>query len=409
MPDATAPAASHDSPMRHREFRRFLLARTLSQLGGWMQTVAAGWLVFQLTGNAAAVGVMAAIATVPTLLGTPFGGAMADRYDRRRLALRTLSLQVIPPALLALLALEGELQVWEIYVLVFLGAIPSAITSPVLSELAPHLVPDGVQRRAVADAAIAFNVARAIGPAIGGGLVVAIGVELAFALNALSFVAVIVMLLGLPHDHLHRGKLGKRGTISFRAGARAVLSRPLIRMILITVLGFFVYVGPIQQVMPAIAAEHGEGAAYLGVLLSAMAIGGISVNPLVRRLIARGTPALLMAAAAVGLAGVLMILLALSSDLVLDLTILFFVGMTWEVIWVTSWTAAHFRSPEGLSGEAMGLLFMTSSLGTTVGAVAVGVVFDRFGVQDSLVGIGLILLAFSAVPALVARRVTDPA
>ena len=94
-------------------------------------------------------------------------------------------------------------------------------------------------------------------------------------------------------------------------------------MVLITVLGFFVYVGPIQQVMPAIAAEHGEGAAYLGVLLSAMAVGGISANPLVRRLIARGIPALLIAAGAVALAGVLMVLLALSSGLALDLPTLF--------------------------------------------------------------------------------------
>ena len=111
--------------------------------------------------------------------------------------------------------------------LVFLGAIPSAITSPVLSELAPHLVPEAIQRRAVADAAVSFNVARAIGPAIGGGLVVAIGVELAFALNALSFVAVIVMLLSLPHEHLQRGKLGRRGTLSFaRGGAdRAAAAR----------------------------------------------------------------------------------------------------------------------------------------------------------------------------------------
>jgi predicted MFS family arabinose efflux permease len=395
--------------MRHREFRRFIFARTLSQLGGWMQVVAAGWLVFQLTGDATSVGLLAAISLVPTLIGTPIGGAMADRYDRRRLALRTLSLQIIPPALLALLALDHELHVWEIYVLVFLGAVPSAITSPVLSELAPHLVPEAIQRRAVADAAVSFNVARAIGPAIGGGLVVAIGVELAFALNALSFVAVIVMLLSLPHDHAKRGRLGRRGPLSFGAAARTVLGRPLIRMVLITVLGFFVVVGPIQQVMPAIAAEHGEGAAYLGVLLSAMAIGGICANPVVRRLMARGTPALLIVAGAVGLAGLLMILFALSSDLVLDLLILFVVGAAWETMWVTAWTTAHFRSPEGLSGEAMGLLFMTYSLGMTVGAVAVGLFFDTIGVQDSLIGIGIILLAFSTVPALVARRVTDAA
>jgi MFS family permease len=143
--------------MRHGVFRRFIFARALSQLGGWMQVVAAGWMIYKLTGSAAAVGVLAAIQKVPTLVGTPIGGALADRYDRRRLAMRTLSLQVIPPTLLALLALDHELHAYEIYALVFLWAIPSAVTSPVLSDLAPHLVPDPIQRRAVADAAVALT------------------------------------------------------------------------------------------------------------------------------------------------------------------------------------------------------------------------------------------------------------
>jgi predicted MFS family arabinose efflux permease len=395
--------------MRHGVFRRFILARALSQLGGWMQVVAAGWMIYKLTGSAAAVGVLAAIQKVPTLAGTPLGGALADRYDRRRLALRTLSLQVIPPTLLALLALDHELHAYEIYALVFLGAIPSAITSPVLSELAPNLVPEPIQRRAVADAAVAFNVARSVGPAIGGGLVVAIGVPVAFALNAVSFVGVIVMLRSLPHDHVKRGRLGRRGTMSFGAAARAVLRRPLIRMVLIAVLAFFVYVAPIQQIMPAISAEHGEGAGLLGVFLSALAVGGLSANPLVRRLNDRATPALLMIGAAVSLSGLLMIALGLSHDPVLAWVILFFIGGTWEVLWVTAWTTAHFRSPEGLSGEAMGLLFMTSSLGVTVGALALGQLFDTFGVEDILIGAGSVVLALGVIPALVGRRLSDPA
>ena len=395
--------------MRHGVFRRFILARALSQLGGWMQVVAAGWMIYKLTGSAAAVGVLAAIQKVPTLAGTPLGGALADRYDRRRLALRTLSLQVIPPTLLALLALDHELHAYEIYALVFLGAIPSAVTSPVLSELAPNLVPEPIQRRAVADAAVAFNVARSVGPAIGGGLVVAIGVPVAFALNAVSFVGVIVMLRSLPHDHVKRGRLGRRGTMSFGAAARAVLRRPLIRMVLIAVLAFFVYVAPIQQIMPAISAEHGEGAGLLGVFLSALAVGGLSANPLVRRLNDRATPALLMIGAAVSLSGLLMIALGLSHDPVLAWVILFFIGGTWEVLWVTAWTTAHFRSPEGLSGEAMGLLFMTSSLGVTVGALALGQLFDTFGVEDVLIGAGSVVLALGVIPALVGRRLSDPA
>jgi predicted MFS family arabinose efflux permease len=396
--------------MRHPAFRRFVFARALSQAGGWMQVVAAGWLIFKLTGSAASVGILAAISKLPTLVGTPIGGTFADRYDRRRLAIGTVSFQAIPPALMALLALDHELSAAEIYVLVFAGAVPSAITSPVLQELTPHLVPKQIQRQAMADAAVAFNVARSAGPAIGGALVAAVGVPLAFGINSLSFLTVLAMLLSMPGESAQRGRLGKRGHLSFRGGLRAVWQPALIRMLLIAAMVFFVYVGPIEQVMPAIASEHGEGAAYIGVLLSALAIGGITVNPLVRRLNARGAPALIMLGCAISISGLLLVLLGLSHSVVPDWLILLALGGAWEVVWVVSWTTTHFRSPEGLSGEAMGLLLMTYSAGVAAGALLAGWFFDTFGVQDSLIGTGIFLTTFGVAPTLlVGRRVSDPA
>lgn len=375
-----------------------------------MQVVAAGWLIFELTGSAASVGILAAISKLPTLVGTPIGGSFADRFDRRRLAIGTVALQAIPPAVMAVLALDHELTAAEIYVLVFAGAVPSAITSPVLQELTPHLVPKELQRQAMADAAVAFNVARSAGPAIGGGLVAAIGVPLAFGVNSLSFLVVLAMLLTLPSESAQKGRLGKRGQLSFGGGLRALWEPALIRMILIAAMVFFLYVGPIEQVMPAIASEHGEGAGYIGVLLSALAIGGMTANPLVRRLNDRGTPALIMLGCAISVSGLLLVLLGLSSSLVPDYLILLAIGATWEVVWVVSWTTTHFRSPEGLSGEAIGVFLMTASAGVAAGALLAGWLFDTFGVEGSLIGTGIFLTAFGVVPTLlVGRRVRDPA
>jgi len=397
--------------MRNPVFRRFVLARSLSQAGGWMQVVAAGWLVFDLTGNAAAVGVLAVLSKLPTLVGTPLGGTLADRYDHRRLAVVTLALQAIPPAVMALLALDDAISTTEIYLLVFAGAIPSAITSPVLQEILPHLVPEETQRQAMADSAVAFNLARTAGPAIGGGIVTAVGVPLAFAINSLSFVGVLLMLVSLPSDSedAMKERLGKRRQMSFRGGLRAVWRLPLMRTLLIAATVFFVYVGPIEQVMPAIASQHGEGAAYIGVLLSAIALGGIAANPLVRRLNDRKAPALIMLGCAIAASGLMLVLLGLSDALVTDLLILLALGAAWEVVWVTSWTTTHFRSPEGVSGEAMGLLLMTYSLGVAAGALLAGWLFDEFGVGDSLVGTGIVLIALAAIPTVMGRRVTDAA
>ena len=407
----TSAEPGRRSPMRYPVFRRFVFARSLSQAGGWMQVVAAGFLVYDLTGDAAAVGVLAVLSKLPTLVGTPLGGTLADRYDHRRLAMFTLALQAIPPAVMALLALDHSLTTAEIYVLVFAGAIPSAITSPVLQEILPHLVPEDVQRQAMADSAVAFNVARTAGPAIGGGLVAAVGVPLAFAINSLSFVGVLAMLRSLPPDSEAemKGRLGKRRQRSFREGLKAVWELPLMRTLLIAATVFFVYVGPIEQVMPAIAAEHGEGAAYIGILLSAIALGGIAANPLVRRLNDREAPALIMMGIAIAISGLLLVLLGLSSALATDLAILLALGAAWEVVWVTSWTTTHFRSPEGVSGEAMGLLLMTYSLGVAGGALLAGWLFDRFGVADSLVGTGIVLMALAVVPTFLGRRIRDAA
>jgi predicted MFS family arabinose efflux permease len=406
---ASAPS-KHDSPMRHPEFRRFVLARALSQAGGWMQVVAAGWLIFQLTGSAASVGILAAISKVPMLVGTPIGGTLADRYDRRRLAIWTVSFQALPPAVLAVLALDHDLSTTEIYLWVFAGAVPSAITSPVLQELTPHLVPEPIQRQAMADAAVAFNVARSAGPALGGGLVAAIGVPFAFAINSLSFLLVVAMLLSVPGESAQKGRLGRRGHLSFGGALRAVLQPALLRMLLIAALVFFLYVGPIEQVMPAIASEHGEGAAYIGVLLSALAIGGVAANPVVRRLNQRGLPALIMLGCALSSAGLLLVLLGVSHSVVSDWLILLALGGTWEVVWVVSWATTHFRSPEGLSGEAMGLFLMAASAGVAAGALLAGWFFDTFGIEESLVGAGIFLIGFGVAPTmLVGRRVSDPA
>ena len=244
---------ARDSPLRYAAFRRFIAARGLSTAGSWMQTVAAGWYVFQLTGDAVQVGILAAVAKGPALLATPIGGWLSDRTDRRRLAVRLSAAQVIPSAVLALMALDGALEVWEIYVLVFLGALPAALVAPVLTEVTPSLVPEPLRRRAMADGAAVFNIARLAGPAIGGALVAAVGVATAFAVNAGSFLLVLVALLAMPPTPARTRPAGEAPP-SVRAGLVVGWRSLLLRTLLASALVFFAVVGPLEQVMPAVAA-----------------------------------------------------------------------------------------------------------------------------------------------------------
>lgn len=358
-----------------------------------MQTVAAGWYVYQRTGDAVQVGVLAAIAKGPSLVVTPLGGWLADRTDRRRLAISLTGAQVLPSAVLALLALDDSLAVWQIYALVLLGGLPSALVSPVLTEVVPSLVPEPLCRRAMADSAAVFNVARMVGPAVGGGVVVAVGVAAAFAVNAASFLIVVVALLavprggGLPAHPRGRSPGIRTGLV---VGWRSILLRTLLASALV----FFTMVGPLEQVMPAIAAQHGDSAAYIGLLLAALAAGGLLANPIVRRLNEHHAPELLVVGLALTTAGALLVALAFSTHLALDIVTMVLIGGCWEVVWVVSTTTAHFNSPEGTSGAVMGVLFTVSSVAVALGSIGIGWAFQGLGVKPSLIASGLALTAF---------------
>lgn len=359
-----------------------------------MQTVAAGWYVFQLTGNAVQVGVLAAIAKGPSFLVPPLGGWLADRTDRRRLAIRLSMLQVVPSAVLAVLAVRGNLTVWEVYALVLVGAVPAALIGPVLTEIVPSLVPEPLRRHALADSAAVFNIARLIGPAIGGGLVTTVGVAAAFAVNAASFLAVVVVLAAVPAAVGGPEPDAGGGPRNLRTGLVVGWRSILLRTLLASTLTFFAVVGPLEQVMPAIAAEHGDSAGFIGLLLAALAAGGLLANPLVRHLDDRHAPELVVLGVALVTAGGLLVALALSSFLVLDVVTILLIGGCWEVVWVVTMTTVHFRSPTGASGAVMGVLFAVSSLAVAAGSIGVGWAFDQLGIAPSLLGSGVLLVAF---------------
>ena len=184
--------------LRYRAFRDVWLASLASNAGSWLQIVASGWLILQLTDSPAAVGLLALVTRAPAILLSTVAGQLADRFDRRAVGIWTFLLQAVAAGALALITWASGPEVWSIYVLTFLVGVGFALGLPAMLALIPALVPAPRLSQAVSLNAAGINVARLAGPAIGGATLALFGATACFALNAVSFLALVLVLLRIP-------------------------------------------------------------------------------------------------------------------------------------------------------------------------------------------------------------------
>lgn len=388
-------------PLSYAAFRRMLLARLVSGLGSWMQTVAAGYLVFKLTGDAMAVGVLAAIALAPSLIGAPIGGALADRFCPRKLTTTFFAILILPPLALSILAFSDELTVSSIYLCVALLAVVHSVNQPIFQIVIPFTVPERLRRQAVADVSATYNVAQLVGAVLGGTVVALVGPGFAFLANALSYLFVTLMMIASPvlqrscdlARHRNDGEQPETGKLRRGFGLEVV------RVAAAGAGCFFLFVAPVEQLMPTIAAEHGDDAMYLGLLLAAICLGAILGNPLVRKRAIDGSGASSTLTTGVIACGPVVLLLALSSTLVTDLVLLVALGICWEMIFVSGSTSLQLDVPPEIKGKMIGFFYVLVSGCAALGALLLGYLFDLLGIDTSLtvsagvifvVGVGLL-------------------
>jgi predicted MFS family arabinose efflux permease len=340
-----------------------------------MQTVAAGWLIFDLTGNATAVGVLTFLSRGPGMVLSAYGGELADRYDRRKLIIALYVCQAVPAALLALVAWEDISRVTEVYAATFMIGVAGALASPSLQQIVVATVPAELAKQATGLGSVAFNTARLIGPAVGGGLVAAIGPGPCFAINALSYFAVILVVATLPPS---AGAAPHRRT-RIRAAVSEARLDPVLRGLLLGAVLFSLLVGPVQELAPAITRRHGDGAHLLGFLLAGLAAGGLVGNRVRARLDRRGVPVEKAIGGAMLLCAAMLLVVAATSNYFVVLAAMVACGTAWEVLYVDSLTAVQFADPRR-SGQMTGLFFSGTIGGVTLGALAIGGLFDAIGV-----------------------------
>jgi MFS family permease len=258
-------------------YRRYFAGQLISLSGTWMQTVAAIWVVLELTDSGVAVGLTTALQFLPMLLIGAWGGLLADRIPKRRLLITTQALMAIPAGFLFVVTATGVVAPWMVYLAVFAFGSLNAIDNPTRQSFVIEMVgPDRVVN-AVSLNSVIVQAARIVGPALAGVLIATVGVVPCFALNALTFAAMIFALRGMDPSRLQAAPVAARERGAIRAGLRYVLRTPelmvpLALMALVGTLGF-----NFQVVLPLLAKFSFEaGAMTYASLVSAMAVGAIA-------------------------------------------------------------------------------------------------------------------------------------
>jgi MFS family permease len=380
------------APLHYPKFRHAFFGRVVTSAGSWMQITAAGWLVYELTGNATAVGVLALLNRGPGLLSA-YSGVLADRFEVRRLGMVLYGAQILPSAMLAVIAWDNLAAVGLIYVLVFISGVGTALNTATLPTLIPGTVPKEELPAANGLSGIGYSVAALVGPLIGGALVAAIGAGACFAANALSYAALVALMPTLPPV--------ARRAADARHGLRPAFAAAHRGTTLFVLLGatamFALLVGPIQELASVIARRHSDGAHVLGLLLAALAAGGMIGNLLIGFDQApRATRRRLLGVAGI-LVGVSMAALAVAGTLSLTMLAMLGVGVIWEGSFVQLMTWLQEDAPAGLSGREVGLFFTINLAGLALGALAVGFAFDEIGVTDGLLVCAAGMVAWGAV------------
>src|SRR5262252_6400452 len=266
-------------PLTEFLFRSLWIAAVVSYTGTWMQNMGAGWLMTQLSTSPLVVSLVQAAAAIPVFLVVLPAGALADMFDRRRLLLFTQSWMVAAAAILGVLTRLGSVNPWLLLLFTFLMGVGAVMNDPAWQAITPDVVSPERHASAVALNSAGFNVARAVGPAVGGLVVAASGSGWSFLLNAASFFGVILFLYRwkrAPHKTLRTQRL----RTAIAEGFRYVKGKPEVRSVLIRTAAFSVGASSLLALLPVICQPHGaQGYGFLLTCFGLGALAGAAVLP----------------------------------------------------------------------------------------------------------------------------------
>jgi len=371
------------APLRQPEFRDLWIANFLSNLGTIMHAAAAAWLMTTLTNSPLLIGLVQTAASLPAFLLGVAGGALADLVNRRRMLVAAQLWMMVMAGLMAFMTWNGHLHPWELLILLLLLGMGSAIHLPGWQTLLQDLVTRDKVAAAVSLNSISFNLARAIGPALGGFLVGALGAAWVFAINAFSFVAVLAGLWRIP-EHLvpqSKGKATPRAVIrSLREGWDFLGSSPTLRGILIRTCFFMITGSGVWALLPVVARDHlGTGATGYGILLSAFGIGSV-IGALFIPAMRRRFPIDPMVGTCLLIFSACVVVVGLGRSPTLVAMAMLVAGLSWIMVAVNHNISVQICSPDWVRGRTISFYLITFQGSLALGSWIAGWVADVAGI-----------------------------
>ncbi len=397
--------------LRHRNFRLFWFGQLISLIGTWMQTTAQAWLVLELTRSAWWLGVVGALQFLPVLLFALFGGVLADRLPKRTVLLFTQSSAMLLAFILWILVATGAVQLWHVLLLATILGLINALDMPTRQAFVVEMVGREDLPNAVALNSSLFNMARILGPGIGGIVIAWLGVAPLFLLNGISFIAVLIGLAMINMQQLHalarhvEWKQGTRrpGTLkSLREGLAYVKNTPSV-LLVIAVIGVVSLFGiNFNVVLPLFATDvlHAgpEGFGFisatfgLGSLISALWLAWGNNRPSMSRLL-MGTIAF----------GILEALFAISHLYLLSLVLIAGVGFAQIAFSALANTTLQTVTPDHLRGRVMSVYMMVFAGSTPLGNLFMGGLAHFYNAPVALL-VGAILSLIAAIGGWILRK-----
>ncbi len=362
-----------------------MAGQLVSQSGGWMQRIAQSWLVLQITDSPAALGTVVTLQFLPILTLSLFAGAAADRFPKRRSLVFIQSIGIAQSLTLALLTATGHIELWHVYMLALVQGTANAIEQPIRQAFPAELVGRDLLGSAIAMNSAVHNSARIVGPALGGMVVAWLDITGAFALNSVSYLAVLVSLalmrgstIAVPPRPAERNPLKQIGEALAFAGRRPIIVYTLATLSCLATFGF-----NYSTFLPLLARYVLDlGPSGYGMLSAALGAGAILGSIVIAR---RGYTSPLRQVAG-GIAFALMLgAVGLSTSLVPTLILMALLGGAGTFFSTTANTTVQLHVPDEMRGRIMGLYTLLLAGMTPPGALVTGLLADHWGIGVALI------------------------